>query len=610
MVFGWLNIKGAAGLLKKGEAALEAGDLDTGFKLVARAAQAKLPAAEYRIGLCYLQGKGVPASRSEGRRWLELAATQGNADAQTAIATLLITGQVDDQPRPRAGGLFGDSALAQPDFIAAEGWARRAAEAGSAEAQALLGYILTAGPEAIRNLEQAEHWYGRSAASGNPQGKLGLGLAILRRAGTNIAEQKPGIAAIVSAAELDLPMAQYLHGVLLEHGVGLPPDPAMAVRLYQKAAATGLRSAMARLGLALIEGRGIARPDPITGESWLRRAALAGDVEAAALVGDLYAKGGDLPPNFAEAAVWFQRAAEGGHAMAARALGMLYLTGAGVPRNADEAAVWFERAGRAGDFASQVDLANLVLQGSVRDGDPDRMRSWFEQAAESGDLVAAFNFSVCLSRGFGVDRDPERAAFWMHRAADGIVNAQFHYGRMLLDGAGVPPDPVAARAWFAKAADSGMADAQVALAEMLVNGRGGERNHFEAARMFQKAAELGHGGAMFGLGALYGGGHDVPVDRVTALHWFRQAAERNHPTAQLMVGRYLHRGLVSQPDPEQARIWFKRALDNGVGEASAELARLNAEQAAQNPLEPIELGPSMAVAAEATRAPGPQLIHT
>jgi len=63
-----------------------------------------------------------------------------------------------------------------------------------------------------------------------------------------------------------------------------------------------------------------------------RDAALAGDPEAAALVGDLYAKGGNLPPNYAEAAMWFRRASEAGHKGAARALGMLYLTGAGVPR--------------------------------------------------------------------------------------------------------------------------------------------------------------------------------------------------------------------------------------------------------------------------------------
>jgi TPR repeat protein len=618
LVFGWLNLRGATGLLKKGEAELEAGQVETGFKLVARAAQSKLPAAEYRVGLCYIQGRGVPPSWSEGRRWLELAATQGYAEAQSALATMLISGTDEHLQHARKGGIFGDHIPTQPDFIAAEGWARRAAEQGSAEGEALLGYILTVGPEAIRNLDQAESWYARAAEGGSAQGKLGLGLAILRRAGSDTAKQPEGIAQIIAAAELDLPMAQYLYGVLLEHGVGLPVDVPKAVSLYKKAAAVGVRSAMARLGLALIEGRGGAKPDPLTGESWLRRAALAGDIEAAAMIGDIYARGGALPPNYAEAASWFQRAAEGGHTMAARALGMLYLTGAGVSRNPEEAAVWFERAAAAGNTASQVDLANLVLQGSVRDSDPDRMRSWFEQAAESGDLNAAFNFSICLARGFGVERDPERAAFWMHRAAEGIVNAQYHYGRMLLEGTGVAADPAAARQWFAKAGGAGMADALVALAEMMVNGRGGEQNHGEALRLFLAAAELGHGGAMFGLGALYGGGHDVPVDRAKALHWFREAANRAHPQGQLMLGRYLRLGLASPPDPEQARLWLQRALDQGVSDAARDIALLDAERAAHNPT-----GIAGAPAVDAAQVPpgaeaspaakprdlGPQLLH-
>ena len=46
-------------------------------------------------------------------------------------------------------------------------------------------------------------------------------------------------------------------------------------------------------------------------------------------MGDLYSRGGDLPPNYAEAALWYTRAAENGHRVAARALAMLYLTGAG-----------------------------------------------------------------------------------------------------------------------------------------------------------------------------------------------------------------------------------------------------------------------------------------
>ncbi len=246
MVFGWLTSRKDTRLLQKGEALMAAGEAEAGFKLIARAAQTKLPAAEYRVGLCYLQGKGVPASRAEGRRWLELAASQGFAEAQAALATLLVTGLAEDAPVGRRMGAFSEERAAQPDFITAERWARRAAEAGSADGQALLGYVLSVGPEAIQNLEQAEEWYERAAAGGSAQGMLGYGLALLRRAGTDEALQTQGVERIAAAAEFDLPMAQYLHGVLLEHGVGLPKDAARAVKLYQKAADKGLRSAMAR----------------------------------------------------------------------------------------------------------------------------------------------------------------------------------------------------------------------------------------------------------------------------------------------------------------------------------------------------------------------------
>ena len=49
------------------------------------------------------------------------------------------------------------------------------------------------------------------------------------------------------------------------------------------------------MGIALLEGPGVPA-DPLEGSpGWLRKAALAGDSKAAALVGLLYAKGGNLP---------------------------------------------------------------------------------------------------------------------------------------------------------------------------------------------------------------------------------------------------------------------------------------------------------------------------
>ena len=130
--------------------------------------------------------------------------------------------------------------------------------------------------------------------------------------------------------------------------------------------------------------RGAGRdPNPTEGESWLRRAALAGDPEAAALIGDLYAAGGALPPNFAEAAIWFRRAAEAGHPVAARALELIHLNGAGAPRDPKEAAHWLRIAADAGDSRARLELASLILKG-LADSDPEdraSARDWLQGAA-------------------------------------------------------------------------------------------------------------------------------------------------------------------------------------------------------------------------------------
>src|SRR5262249_18302660 len=151
-----------------------------------------------------------------------------------------------------------------------------------------------------------------------------------------------------------------------------------------------------------------------------------GDVDAAALVGHLCAKGGELPPNYAEARIWLQRAAERDHAAAARMLGQLHLSGADGAADPTMASFWLRRAAVLGYAPARADLGNLVLSGR---GAPEALdvRGWFEQAADAGDLIAAFNFAICLAEGIGVARDERRAAAWLRRAADGVAMAQYWY---------------------------------------------------------------------------------------------------------------------------------------------------------------------------------------
>ncbi|MGE4483023.1 tetratricopeptide repeat protein [Acidocella sp.] len=543
------------------------------FKLYVGAAESGLTEAEREVGLYYLNGDGSGfRSAPEAARWLTQAAEKGDAKAQSALAGLYATGFKAEATTD----LFTDAKSDKADFKTALRWALMAAEANDADAQALAGFLLSTGPEGIQDINLAKHWYGLAAQGGKAQGHLGLGALLLLEATTDELTFT-AIDHIRVAAEADLGTAHYYLGVIYERAIGVYTDMGLAAHHYGVAAQKAIRGAQYRYGLMLFNGIGI-KQNKVEGETFLRRAALAGDAEAAAFVGNIYAQGGDdLPPNYAEAALWFRIAAETGHRAASRALGLLYMTGAGagaVPRDPDEAAKWLRIAAEQGDTVAQSDLAAMLSkrQTNSRFTEPPPVHEWFEKAAESGDAIGAYNFAVCLAEGIGVERDESLAAQWFHRAAEHVVNAQYRYGRILAEGIGVPQNFEEARYWLRQAADKNMLEALLDLAALQIQGIGGPRDDQAACDLLERAAAQGSADAMFMLGALYGGGHEVKTDRAKSLSWYQQAAEKNHPRATLMLGKYLHAGIATEPDIEAARKWFTLAAAAGLDEAQAELA--------------------------------------
>ena len=123
-----------AGALRRGIQLQERGDPRGAFALFSLAARSNIPEAEFRVGRCYLEGSGVPPSRADGVRWVERAAEKGYVEAQALVATLCLHGMAPGFADAGAGaGLFGGQTIAEPDFLSAAKWARRAAEAGSAD---------------------------------------------------------------------------------------------------------------------------------------------------------------------------------------------------------------------------------------------------------------------------------------------------------------------------------------------------------------------------------------------------------------------------------------------------------------------------------------------
>jgi uncharacterized protein len=385
------------------------------FPLFKEAARSGLPQAQYRLGRCYLRGLGVPPSLGEALRWFRRAADGGDAAAQTQLAELALQG-IGDQP---PSGLFEDPCLAS-DFDRAEHWCREAIAGGSAEAKALLAFILTDGPMERRDQAAADALFREAAEAGWPRGRLGLALMRLRE-GTP--EGTAEARALLEAAAADgVAAAHHLLGILLESGAACDVDLPAAAEHYRTAAELGHIGAQVRYGFALLHGRGVAQ-DAFSAETFLRRAGLAGDAQAAAVVGYLYARDGELPPNYAEAAMWLRRAAQAGHA-AARTLGRILLMGKDVPRDVGEAAHWLREAALGGDETARADLLRMVLNHQLDEDDQQAVIDMLRAAAEAGDPEAEYGLGLFLAHGIGVSQDDRAALAWICRSAkDGYPDA-------------------------------------------------------------------------------------------------------------------------------------------------------------------------------------------
>ena len=194
------------------------------FALFAAAAEGGDAEAAFAVGERYLAGKGTLREPVEAARWYHRAAEAGHTLAQCRLAQLHLVGLAQGAVGSNAG-LFDPVEAGAADYHAAAPWARRAAEAGSSEAQALLAYILTAGPEELRDSDAAFGWYRKSAEQDCPQGRLGYVIGLMQRADT---EEKASAAhdELVQAADDGLPTAYYMLGLGAERGIGTPLDQA------------------------------------------------------------------------------------------------------------------------------------------------------------------------------------------------------------------------------------------------------------------------------------------------------------------------------------------------------------------------------------------------
>ena len=163
------------------------------------------------------------------------------------------------------------AALAGPARVAL---IREAAEAGLADAQAVLGQMLLDGVEIEADARAGFGWFMRAAADGH---LLSLNMV----------------------------------GRCYELGWGVQPDPVRAAECYRVAAERGMTEAMYNWATQLALGAGVAE-DKAAALGWLRKAAARGYAKAENFVGSFHEDGWACARDLLAAAQCYKRAAEGG----------------------------------------------------------------------------------------------------------------------------------------------------------------------------------------------------------------------------------------------------------------------------------------------------------
>ena len=227
---------------------------------------------------------------------------------------------------------------------------QKAAEMGSMDAIAGLGWCYFNGYGVEKDLEKAYKYNSEAAEQGIPRAQNNLG--VMYDKGEGVKKNKNKAAELYrKAAEQGYALAQCNLGWMYEDGVGVPQDLAQAVEWYRKAAEQGLARGQCNLGFMYENGKGI-KQDYKEAMEWYKKAAAQDDPRALSSVADMYYNGKGVGEDYRIAFDWFKKSAEHNYDYAQYCLGWMYEHGQGVAFDDEKAGDWYYKAAKQGHEAS------------------------------------------------------------------------------------------------------------------------------------------------------------------------------------------------------------------------------------------------------------------
>jgi TPR repeat protein len=203
-------------------------------------------------------------------RSLETAAKSGDA------AAMLLLGRAHETGTGVRAAAAGEGTLAS-SLAEARRWYRRAADAGSAEAEARLGVLVARGTDGPADRAAALQLFQSAAAKGDALGQLNFAVMLLQGLASDPDPRRP--VELLTAASARRADARFELGMLHYEGNLVAKDLARARELFLQAARDRNAKAMANLGVIAYNGE-LGPADRAEADQWWRLAAANGSSDA------------------------------------------------------------------------------------------------------------------------------------------------------------------------------------------------------------------------------------------------------------------------------------------------------------------------------------------
>lgn len=173
----------------------DSGNAAEAANLYRRAAEMGAAQAQTKLGILYLEGRGVKKDAAEAIKWFRRAAAQDNTEAQCYIGEVYFYGigvtqdraeavdwfrkaadKGDAEAEFRLGGSYADGEGVEQNYTEAVEWNRKAAEQGHPTAQYYLGREYYTGQGVEKDLAEAVKWFRKAAEKGNQEAKWTLSM--------------------------------------------------------------------------------------------------------------------------------------------------------------------------------------------------------------------------------------------------------------------------------------------------------------------------------------------------------------------------------------------------------------------------------------------------